>query len=524
MPKNVKVFVVQMPLSPREPHIGVAQLYGFLRHTGIAAEVFDVSTAMFHLEKNRVWSEETWPIWEDEAFCGQILEKHKAWIETNFLEPILQAEAPVVGFSLYMVSLFSSYIMARWIKERRPDAVVVFGGQMFSTNRRYVESVLQEPAVDAVIRGEGEHALAELAKNVALGRAVSSSKGLFMRGPAGETVFTGTIPPPNLDELPFADYSAFDLAKYGNHRVKGYDILLMASRGCSRHCAFCGLATGWPGFRQMSGERVYAEIKHQMAAIPKLGEEEPKVKFYDLLINGDMAKLNRLCDLLIADKGRKLDWEEANAIIRPEMTEEICRKMYQAGCRSLIIGVESGSQNVLDRMWKGQTIEQAKIVLRNIDRSGLKTRANFMFGFPGETEEDFEQTLDFLTEMAPYMHSVHPSFAMTALDGPLNRNPQQFGLDPNQHVHFWRTQDGTNTYPIRLERFHRFRERAVALGVPLADGMEMTMENFIDFSLGTYYEEVGEFSTALSHFKKFLQADPTNSHALERVAALGRKV
>src|SRR5687767_9333142 len=128
MPKRVNVFLVQMPLGPKEPHIGIAQLYAYMRQSGIDTTVFDVSTSLFHREKNSLWAEETWPIWDDEAFVRQMLEKHRPWIEANFLEPIARAEAPVVGFSTFFVSLFGSFIMARWIKERRPDAVVVFGG------------------------------------------------------------------------------------------------------------------------------------------------------------------------------------------------------------------------------------------------------------------------------------------------------------------------------------------------------------------------------------------------------------
>jgi len=518
-----KVFLIQMPLAACEPSLALAQLYAFLRQQRLDAEVMDVSVALFHRRRRpgyNLWSEETNTVWAGEELPAQILDQDRGFIESRFLERIVSAPAPVAGFSVTACSFPASLTMARWLKARRPDALVVFGGQIFTTTPSTVETILGRREVDAVAPGDGEFALAELAARRTDGRAWEDCPGLFIRDAQGRPESTGGRPPVDLDSLPFADFSPFDMSLYGTPQLGPHDLPLMASRGCVRRCSYCGHWTAWKGFRQMSGERVHAEIVHQRQVMPSLGHPDSELKFYDLLINGDMRKLGRLAELLAAEPGPKLPWKECNALVRPEMTYEFCRKLRAAGCRLLILGLESGSQRVLDLMDKGQTVAQMKTVLKDIDRAGLKTRGNFMFGHPGETEEDFAATLDFLKEMHPYIHQVFPSYTLAHLDGPLLRAPEKWGVGKGQDPLYWQSQDGRNTYPVRLERFRAFRELAVSLGMTMVDGLDMPLPAYLDFSLAGYHEARGQSAQALERYRSYLRQDPTNEFALQRVESL----
>lgn len=366
MPRS-KVFLIQMPLAACEPSLALAQLYSFLRREGQDAEVMDVSVALYHRHRSpgyNLWSEETNGVWAGDMLPAQIMEKDHGFIESNFLERVVSAPAPVAGFSVTACSFPASLIMARWIKARRPDAMVVFGGQIFTTTPGTVETILGHQEVDAVVAGDGELALAELAARFSEGRAWKDGPGLFIRDPQGRPASTGEHAPLDLDSLPFADFSPFDMSLYGTPQLGPHDLPIMASRGCVRHCSYCGHWTAWKGFRQMSGERIHAEIVHQRKVMPSLNHADSELKFYDLLMNGDMRKLGRLAELLAAEPGPKLPWKECNALVRPEMTYEFCLKLREAGCRLLILGLESGSQRVLDAMGKGQTTEQMKAVLK----------------------------------------------------------------------------------------------------------------------------------------------------------------
>jgi hypothetical protein len=516
-----QVFLFQAPLSALEPHIGVAQLFAMLKLYGYDVRVFDVNMALYRRLGGHLLSEETDAVWTMPEPVEDVLGKHRDWISSEFIAPVARAERPVVGFTTAVSSILSSRLLAGWIKAANPGALVVFGGQSFTTHSETVRRALEGDAVDVVVRGDGEASFVELAQLHEEGRALEECKGVFLRGPDGQPRFTGRRPPQRLDLLPFADFSAYDRSLYGNHRVGGHDILLMASRGCVRNCAFCGQVLGWPGFRQMSAERIYAEIKYQRRATPPVpGQPPQQIKFYDLLINGDLRNLSRLAELLISDREPPLEWKEANCNVDPNMTEDFCRRLYAAGCRTLIVGLESGSQRVLDLMRKEQTLDQMKTFLRNVHRAGLKTRANFMFGFPGETEEDFRATLDFIDEMGDYIHFIYPSYTLTHLNGALEKGPEQFGVPSGQNTYYWDSADGANTFPVRLDRFRRFREFAAGLGLRVIDGLQMPLPAFVEFSLAGYHDHKRNAPESLKHYREFLKHDPANAYALARVEAL----
>jgi len=513
-----------MPQACPEPNMALAQLYAYMRREGFKTRIMDVSIALYHRHKAasaNLWADETWSIWMDEAFVSGLLAGDRDWLESHYLGDILAAGKPLVGFSVSGPSLRASLAMARWIKDARPDAVVVFGGQVFTVEPFFHRQALADASVDAVIVGDGEETLAELAALHGDGRGWSGCRGLHIRDPKGDYRFTGPRPLLDLDSLPFADYSPFDMSLYGSNHVSGRDLVLMASRGCVRRCSFCGNRTAWKGFRQMSGERVYAEIAHQRRAMPSLAHPESQIKFYDLLINGDMKKMGRMAELLAADPVAPLTWKDANAVVRPEMTFEVCRGLYQAGCRILIVGMESGSQKVLDSMDKGQTVGQMKEMLKNAHRAGLKIRANFMFGHPGETDEDFCRTMDFLREMHPYIYQAYPSYTFTHLEGRLAQDPEKWGVGKNQHYLYWESDDGSSTFPKRLERYKTFRELAVSLGkLPMGDGLVLSLEAYTHFNFGGYYENLGNPREALNHYREYLKEDPANAFVREKVLRL----
>ncbi len=506
-----------------EPSIGLAQLYASVRHHGFAAEIMDVSNGLCLRQKNvshGLWTEEMSGVWKDERLAQEFLEKERGFIETEYLGKIVSFPNPVVGFSVSWCSLSASFVLARWIKACRPDTRVVFGGQFFTVIPHSPGELLRDhPEVDAVVVGDGEDTFVDVLSRLQGGRSLDGCAGLFVRDGEGRPAFTGDRPAVDLDKLPFADYSVFDLSRYGTDRLRSYDLAFMASRGCVRQCSFCGNRAGWTGFRQMSGDRVYREIVHQRKAMPNL-EARSRIKFYDILMNGSMRKLNRLCDLLISDAGPRLEWHECNAVVRSEMTDEFCRKLRKAGCRTLIIGFESGSQNILNLMDKRQTVEEMKTVLRNIDRAGLEVRANFMVGHPGETEADFEKTLDFLREMRPYIHLLYPSYTFTHLQGRLEQNPEQWGVIPHENALYWESADGKNTYPVRLDRYKTLIEVARGLGIKVIDGLQMSMEAYTNFCLAGYWEAKGKKAEALRYYERYSVIDPGNQYVLGKLTDL----
>ncbi len=112
-------------------------------------------------------------------------------------------------------------------------------------------------------------------------------------------------------------------------------------------------------------------------------------------------------------------------------------------------------------------------VINDTHNAGIDARVNFMFGFPGETEEDFQQTLDFLKKNQSAFSQVHASETFCHIDPGtyLSAHLSQLGVSKKRfHPLYWESEDGKNTYPKRLHRHQEFCRLAVSLNIPLSSG------------------------------------------------------
>jgi len=236
----------------------------------------------------------------------------------------------------------------------------------------------------------------------------------------------------------------------------------------------------------MSGVRCFREIRSHLNTFPGVRY----FYFLDPLLNGNIRELHLFCDL-IADAAHRrmipaIQWS-GNGIIRREMTSALLHKMRAAGCVALAYGIESGSQRVLDLMRKRFKVADAEAVIRATHEAGIEVSLNFMFGFPGEIEADFQETIGFLRRNSGSIDKVMPSDSFCYIDKGtyLYEHGAEFGVEPDPHTAFWKTIDGSNTYPGRLNRFERFCEVASSLGLGIGAGREK-VKLFKEKSLGQY--------------------------------------
>jgi len=146
----------------------------------------------------------------------------------------------------------------------------------------------------------------------------------------------------------------------------------------------------------------------------------------------------------------------------------LLEKMARAGCTDLTYGLESFSNEVLDVMQKGYTEDVAVETLRLTHEAGMTTGINMICGFPGETEEAFQDTLDALERHRAIIDRVTSLSVCAVVPGsPLWTEHERFGitLPPPGHYHEWQTLDGTNTLPIRIDRHARMQEKVKELGL-----------------------------------------------------------
>ncbi|TAM38050.1 radical SAM protein, partial [bacterium] len=262
----------------------------------------------------------------------------------------------------------------------------------------------------------------------------------------------------DLDKISWPTFEEFDL------RLYKYRILpLFSSRGCIGKCTFCNDWAFCSPYRFRSARNIFEEIKYQIA-----NNHVKAFAFKDLLCNGNIEELNSLCDLLINSK-LKISWD-SQAIARKEMNYELLRKLRESGCNCLIYGVESFSDNVLRRMGKIFTKGIVEKVLEDTNKAGLAALINIIVGFPGETEEDFRETMEAIERNRKYIRKVSAvSVCLVNGKSDLDLNCKKYGisfpLDAKIRAKQWVSLDGKNTYEIRRQRAQKVIDLLKQLGL-----------------------------------------------------------
>jgi radical SAM superfamily enzyme YgiQ (UPF0313 family) len=513
----MKVALVQAPVWwTVDPPLGLAQIAGCAKAAGFGVDVYDLNILLW---KDRLpayetlWQWERFDFWNRPDTVEAFLKDHARVLEPQ-LDRLLRSDAQVVGFSVGLGSQLASLRLAAMLKEADPKRLVVFGGQYFFRGGKAAETLRDHPQVDVVLTGAGDEVFPLLARDFASSGTASPRPGLVTR--RGTEIIDGgsLVSGRSLDSLPFADFSGFPMELYTNQEC----MPIAASRGCVWACRFCSTREFWDDYSFMSGDRIYAEAIHQRKLYPGRGHLE----FYDITANGKPQSLARFSQLIIDERSphAPAGWK-INAILRPEMTPELLSSMSKAWCTSVIYGVESGSPRVLKAMNKNFSIPVAERVLRDTHAAGINVTGNFMFGFPGETEQDFQLTLDFVRRNRASFDRIYASATFTSLEehSYLTEHKAEFGItrDRDPHHLYWRSEDGLNTYPVRLDRYKRFRKICIELGIDAYKGIDGSLEQDERANLAQYHQYADERLLAIEHYLAYLERDPLNAAMRERL-------
>ncbi|MGB2987794.1 MAG: radical SAM protein [Phycisphaerae bacterium] len=288
------------------------------------------------------------------------------------LERICDLGPDMVGVTATTHEIWHAGWLCAGVKAALPDCVTVVGGPHTTA---LPERTLKEfPGIDVAVRGEGEETACELAEAVEggvpryrwgniLGIAYRNGNDLHLNAPRPFIT--------DLDALPFPAWEAFPRELYWP---------LYAGRGCPFRCAFCQRVLGHR-IRMRSVDNVLAEMD---AMEERLGSHTSW--FQDETFGVDARWTNDFLDKLIArneERGYIWRWK-ANS--RANLADlELYRKMRRAGCRTLDFGIESGCQEVLERIQKNITLAQAREAIRCARQADIRVNAFFIIGHPGET-------------------------------------------------------------------------------------------------------------------------------------------
>jgi radical SAM superfamily enzyme YgiQ (UPF0313 family) len=284
----------------------------------------------------------------------------------------------IVGITVLTSQAGRAYEIARMIKEAEPDCMVILGNVHVTT---LPHEPLEMGVADIVVRGEGEETLRELYFALREGKDWRDLKGITYKNDDGEIIST----PDNdlmevLDDVPIFPYELFEHPRYDMGFLTG-------ARGCPYKCTYCSqrLLTGFT-YRWHSTERI---IKNLDLLINKYGQTS--ITFYDDIFSVNKKRVIDLCDGIV-NSGLHKKCNFAVQTRADSVHEDLLPAMVKANFKTIGMGMETGVERIAAEAQKGQTVAQHLEAVKLCKKYGLKVSLFMIYGFPGETIEDRDET------------------------------------------------------------------------------------------------------------------------------------
>lgn len=362
------IFTVKVPL-------GLAYIAGYLEKLGHKPEILDCMAYYEHVKN-----------------IGH--DRHRIGLpEAEIIKKIKETKPDIIGISCsYTIHEQDAFRIAKLAKENS-KAIVVFGGAHTSANPSIV---LENKNVDIAVIGEGEITFAEIVKALEKGKNLGKISGTAVLKNRKIVINPCKKFIENLDDLPFPARHLLPMEKYLNHpqnsiaNMRKPTAEIISSRGCPFNCIFCSIHTVWGRkWRARSAKNVVDELE---LLYKKYGIRE--FRFFDDNISWNKKRIIEMCNEII---NRKLDirWDTPNGVAIATLDELVLRKMKQSGYYKIVMGIESGSEKTLRFMRKPVVLEHARKIIKICNRLGIWTWSTFVIGFPNETLEDINKTIEF---------------------------------------------------------------------------------------------------------------------------------
>jgi hopanoid biosynthesis associated radical SAM protein HpnJ len=280
-------------------------------------------------------------------------------------------------------------LLAKAIKQANPTIKIAFVGPHVTVLPE--KSLRDCPEIDFICRKEFDYSVVDYAK----GKPLAEITGVSYLQEDGKVVHNPDAPQlQDLDALPHVTeiYKRdLDVKNYNVPFLLHPYVALYTTRGCPAQCTFCL----WP--QTLSGhpwrKRSTDDVAAEMAKAKQLWPDVKEFFFDDDTFNIQKARTVELCEKL---KPLGLTW---SCTSRVTTDYETLKAMKEAGCRLLIVGYESGDQQILKNIKKGATVERARQFTKDCHKLGLVVHGDFILGLPGETHETINNTIAFAKEL-----------------------------------------------------------------------------------------------------------------------------
>ena len=353
------------------PPLGIAYMAGVLQENNIDVEILDASA-------------------EDMDFKD--VEKELLKRKPDLVA--LTAITPTIGRALET---------AQVVKETLPDSIVVMGGYHPTFN--FIET-LEDENVDIVIRGEGEYIMLNLVQALENQSSLHDVKGIVFEDKNSKEIVVNPEAPliQDLDELPFPALNLLPMKKYRLLDMDTHMTTMITTRGCPMQCSFCSSAAmHGKKIRERSVENIVDEIEYL-----NTNYDIDTIAFMDDTFTLKKRKVMAICDEILK-RNIEIMWGCTSRV--DTLDEKLLKKMKEAGCITIFIGVESADQQQLDNMCKNTTIAKIENAFKIAHKLKIRTIASVALGMPGDTKEIMNKTVKFV-------HKLKPNYAIYSLATP----------------------------------------------------------------------------------------------------------
>jgi radical SAM superfamily enzyme YgiQ (UPF0313 family) len=311
-----------------------------------------------------------------------------------FSEYLKKNQPRYIGISILTTSYANAISMASVARKVIKDSVLIAGGAHASA---LPFELLRNSCFDIVVKGEGEETMADLISTMDAGKDLKEVQGIIYREQGGVKENEDREPIEDLDSLPMPAYDLLPMDKYfvaSTRRLSSGKVgAIVTSRGCSYKCSFCSKAVFKQGVRYRNPSKVIEEIKHLT--------DEYGIK--EFIVWDDTFTMNEAHAIAISEGirklGKKIYWSCYSRV--EHASDRLYKILYQGGCRELSFGAESGSQSILDSICKNNRVEDITRAVECCKRNKLMSFCCFVLGFPGETADTINKTLDFAKKLNP---------------------------------------------------------------------------------------------------------------------------
>jgi len=319
---------------------------------------------------------------------------------SDFVKIVKQKHYDIAGFTVTTPTFFSSLHLAGQIKKYSSSTLTVFGGIHPTIKSR---ETIEFDSIDIVVKREGEITFKEITENLKNSRNFSNIKGMLYKENGHVKETPARKPLEDLNSLPFPERELFKQKKYTYpDALYKRTAPIFTSRGCPGLCTYCNTFQVFTrGFRARSVRNVVDEIEF---LVKKMNIQE--IHIWDDNFTTIKKRVFEIRDEILK-RNIKVKFAFPNGIRADFLNEEVLKALKEMGTYSIAVGVESGSQDILNKAKKGITLKRIEETFKLAKKTKLETWAFFILGLPGENKQTINETINFAKKINPDIAKFH---------------------------------------------------------------------------------------------------------------------